>query len=101
MSPCGYRRTLDLSVADDGNAVVSGHRADSARGHQRAPKLAPSLARFAEPPIGDYRATRVGMGKIRLAAEAFSAGRDACRAAAKVLAIGRGDLNQPFHPETQ
>jgi hypothetical protein len=35
------------------------------------------------------------MGQIKLAAEAFSAGPDACRTAAKVLANGRGDLNQP------
>jgi hypothetical protein len=39
------------------------------------PKLAPSLARSAEPPVGDHRATDVGMGQIRVAAEAFSAAR--------------------------
>jgi hypothetical protein len=54
------------------------------------------LARSAERPIGDHGATGVGMGQIKLAADAFSAGPDACRAAAKVLADGRGDLNQPF-----
>jgi len=54
------------------------------------------LARSAEPPIGDHGATGVGMGQIKLAAEAFSVSPDACRAAAKVLANGRGDLNQPF-----
>ena len=70
----GYRRNSGSVTADDGNAVVRGHRAGPARGNLRGLARA-SLARPAEPPLGDHRATGVGMGQIRLAAEAFSAAR--------------------------
>jgi hypothetical protein len=67
MAGSGYRRKSGSVPAHDENAVVSGHRADPACGYHRAPKLAPSLARSAEPPIGDHGATGVGMSQIKLA----------------------------------
>jgi hypothetical protein len=120
-SDCGYRRKSESAPADDKNAVVSGHRADPACGNLRAPKLAPSLARFAEPPIVIIARRASAWARsgwppdpvpgVQLTSRRGHLGSyprhlsvptrpDARRAAAKVLANGRGDLNQPF-PETQ